>query len=141
MIFKENNIVSMYSGELSEFDLLRENLDIRITISDIFSGSIIDFSLGGIMLVEDIDYTLDVDEIRLLDKDDSHLVLNTKITIHKTFDCQVYINQLQNSIDILSTDIENLNINLNQVLITLGEEIDENQSIIESISGDTRIFL
>jgi len=46
-----------------------------------------------------------------------------------------------NEINVNEEKIDNLSDNTNQMLISLGEEIDENQTIIESKSGNTRMFL
>ncbi len=84
--FKENSTVAMYSGQLLDFNAVRNGLDIIIDFENTYDNSIIQFSLGGIVMTEKNDYVILDEKIRLYDRDESYNFDNITILVFKQRD-------------------------------------------------------
>jgi len=84
--FKENSTVAKYSGELQDFDTTRDNEDIIMDFQNVYDNSIMQLSLGGLVMTEDNDFIMEDEAIRLVKRDDSYLSDNVTIMIFKETD-------------------------------------------------------
>ena len=84
--FKENNTVAKYSGCVNDFNPIREQEDIIIDFENVYEDSLIQVSLGGLVMTEDNDFFIESNKIRLVQRDDSYLTDNMTILIFKQQD-------------------------------------------------------
>lgn len=84
--FKENSTVAKYSGELQEFNTTRDGEDILIEFNNVYDNSIVQISLGGVVMTEDGDFYMEDEQIRLIQRDDYYLQDNVTILIFKQTD-------------------------------------------------------
>ena len=84
--FKENSTVAKYSGELQDFNCTRDEFDILIEFENVYDNSIMQLSLGGLVMTEDNDFFIEDEQIRLKQRDDSYLSDNVTIMIFKQTD-------------------------------------------------------
>jgi len=80
---KENSTVVKYSGTLVDFEPTRDELDILVPFKELWSEYIIQLSLGGLVMIEDINFVLKDEKLRLIDFDDDYLQMNMTILIFK----------------------------------------------------------
>ena len=81
--FKENSTVAKYSGQLEDFGCTRDGLDIIVPFEELWSEYIIQLSLGGLVMIEDINFILKEETLRLIDFDEDYLQMNMTILIFK----------------------------------------------------------
>jgi len=84
--FKENSTVAKYSGELKDFNYSFDNKDILIEFKNIYDNSIMQLSLGGLVMTEDNDFIMEDEQIRLLERDENYINDNVTIMIFKQTD-------------------------------------------------------
>jgi len=80
---KENSTVVKYSGTLIDFDTTRDNLDILVPFEELWKEYIIQLSLGGLVMIEEVNFTIKEEKLRLIDFDDDYLQMNMTILIFK----------------------------------------------------------
>jgi len=81
--FKENNTVAKYSGEVNDFDYLLQNENIIVNFQNVYPDSIVQISLGGIVLTEDKDFVMYSEYIEILQRGSEYVHDNMTITIFK----------------------------------------------------------
>jgi hypothetical protein len=84
--FKENSTVAKYSGELQDFEYTIDDFDILIKFNNIYDNSIMQLSLGGLVMTEDNDFIMEDEQIRLIQRNNSYLTDNITIMIFKQTD-------------------------------------------------------
>jgi hypothetical protein len=84
--FKENSTVAKYSGTLIDFNARIDNNNIVIDFENIYDNSIMQVSLGGLVMTEDNDFVMGDEIITLLERDEEYLSDNVTIMIFKQTD-------------------------------------------------------
>jgi len=84
--FRENSTVAKYSGELNEFNAVVQGQDIVIDFNNVYDNSIIQVSLGGLVMTEDNDFFILEEKIKLVQRDLTYLNDNVTIMVFKQSD-------------------------------------------------------
>ena len=81
--FKENSTVAKYSGEVQEFDYSLDNNNIIIYFENVYDDSIVQISLGGLVLTEDNDFIMGSEDIVIKERGEEYIHDNMTIMIFK----------------------------------------------------------
>ena len=81
--FMENNTVAKYSGEVKDFNYTLSGDDILVDFQNIYTDSIVQISLGGLVMTEDNDFIMGSEQIRIIQRNEDYLSDNMTIIIFK----------------------------------------------------------
>jgi len=84
--FKENSTVAKYSGTLSDFNARIDDNNIIIDFKNVYDNSIMQLSLGGLVMTEDNDFIMGDEIITILERDEDYLEDNVTIMLFKQTD-------------------------------------------------------
>jgi len=81
--FKENSTVAKYSGTLIDFGSALIGNNISLPFTNTYSNSIVQVSLGGLVMTEDMDFIINANEILLYERGIEYINDNVTIIIFK----------------------------------------------------------